>query len=75
MLIAERKAEVVWERTPARGKGSLSSGSAAALDGLAVTEGVEFLPGRTVSGRLLSLRRSRSHLFVRYAMEAAVVPR
>jgi riboflavin biosynthesis pyrimidine reductase len=38
-------------------------------------EGVEFLPGRTVPGRLLSLRRSRSHLFVRYAIEASVVPR
>lgn len=33
-----------------------------------LVEGVELLPGRTVAGRLLSLRRSGSHLFLRYAL-------
>ncbi len=33
-----------------------------------LVEGVELLPGRNVDARLLSLRRSRSHLFVRYAL-------
>jgi riboflavin biosynthesis pyrimidine reductase len=31
-------------------------------------EGADFLPGRTIDGRLLSLRRSQSHLFVHYAL-------
>jgi riboflavin biosynthesis pyrimidine reductase len=33
-----------------------------------LVEGVEFLPTRSVAGRPLSLRRSRSHLFVRYTL-------
>jgi riboflavin biosynthesis pyrimidine reductase len=33
-----------------------------------LVEGAELLPGRSVDGRLLSLRRARSHLFVRYAL-------
>jgi riboflavin biosynthesis pyrimidine reductase len=33
-----------------------------------LVEGAELLPGRSVEGRLLSLRRARSHLFVRYAL-------
>jgi riboflavin biosynthesis pyrimidine reductase len=32
----------------------------------ALVEGVELLPGRTVAGRLLTLRRAGSHLFLRY---------
>jgi riboflavin biosynthesis pyrimidine reductase len=33
-----------------------------------LVEGAELLPGRSVEGRLLSLRRARSHLFARYAL-------
>jgi riboflavin biosynthesis pyrimidine reductase len=33
-----------------------------------LVENVEFLPTRSIAGRLLSLRRSRSHLFLRYAL-------
>jgi riboflavin biosynthesis pyrimidine reductase len=34
----------------------------------ALIEGAELLPGLNVAGRLLSLRRSSSHLFLRYAL-------
>jgi riboflavin biosynthesis pyrimidine reductase len=35
---------------------------------LALVENATFLPDLTVAGRLLSIRRSRSHLFLRYAL-------
>jgi riboflavin biosynthesis pyrimidine reductase len=41
----------------------------------ALVEGVEFLPGRSAVGQLLSIRRSRSHLFVRYALAKPEVRR
>lgn len=37
----------------------------------ALIENTAFLPDLSVAGRLLSLRRSRSHLFVRYALGSA----
>jgi riboflavin biosynthesis pyrimidine reductase len=36
-------------------------------------ENVEFLPTRSIAGRLLSIRRSRSHLFLRYALARSKV--
>ena len=35
---------------------------------LGLVEGVSLLPGRAVRGRLLSVRRSQDHLFLRYAL-------
>jgi hypothetical protein len=38
-----------------------------------LVETAEFLPARSVSGRLLSLRRDESHLFARYALTPSTV--
>jgi riboflavin biosynthesis pyrimidine reductase len=40
-----------------------------------LVETAEFLPTRSVSGRLLSLRRDESHLFARYALTPSTVLR
>jgi riboflavin biosynthesis pyrimidine reductase len=37
-------------------------------------ENAEFLPTRSIAGRLLSMRRSQSHLFARYALTQSTVP-
>jgi riboflavin biosynthesis pyrimidine reductase len=37
-------------------------------------ENAEFLPTRNIAGRLLSMRRSQSHLFARYALTQSTVP-
>ena len=36
-------------------------------------ENAEFLPTRSIAGRLLSMRRSQSHLFARYALTQSSV--
>lgn len=41
---------------------------------LSLVEGVELLPERPDEGRLLGLRRERSHLFLRYALTDGVRP-
>lgn len=46
----------------------LLAGRPAAARRLSLVEGAELLPGRTVGGRLLTLRRAGSHLFLRYEL-------
>ena len=38
-----------------------------------LVENAEFLPARSIAGRLLSMRRSQSHLFARYALTQSTV--
>jgi riboflavin biosynthesis pyrimidine reductase len=38
-----------------------------------LVENAEFLPTRSIAGRLLSMRRSQSHLFARYALTQSAV--
>jgi hypothetical protein len=38
-----------------------------------LVENAEFLPTRSIAGHLLSMRRSRSHLFARYALTQSTV--
>jgi riboflavin biosynthesis pyrimidine reductase len=53
----------------------LLAGRASQPDRPGLVEGVEFLPGRTIAGRLLSLRRWQSHLFLRYELPPREAPR
>jgi riboflavin biosynthesis pyrimidine reductase len=46
----------------------LLAGRTPQVSRLALIESGEFLPGLSAAGRLLSVRRSRSHLFARYAL-------
>jgi hypothetical protein len=40
----------------------------------ALVEHAEFLPATTVEGKLLTLRRARSHLFARYQLPRPETP-
>lgn len=46
----------------------LVAGRGAAKRRLSLVEGVELLPARTLRGRLLTVRRAGSHLFLRYEL-------
>jgi riboflavin biosynthesis pyrimidine reductase len=46
----------------------LLAGRAAQCPRPGLIENAEFLPTRSIAGRLLSMRRSHSHLFARYAL-------
>lgn len=51
----------------------LLAGRPSEVSRLALIENGEFLPGRSAAGRLLSVRRSQSHLFARYALAPPTV--
>jgi riboflavin biosynthesis pyrimidine reductase len=52
----------------------LLAGRAAQRPRPGLVENAEFLPTRSIAGRLLSMRRSQSHLFARYALTQSTVP-